>query len=167
MTIQDLGSIGELIAAVATVATLIYLATQIRQSKEEINQSNSLARFNSVRDVMDQFNELNKLIVTDATLRQVLEKPGELSTEESEQVYTYAMMFCAVWMSVQAAYDNGQIDEWLYNAALEDVSVELNRWPRFRWGVEKWLSNYPSNRHLKIFQPALSPVESSQVAPKR
>ena len=31
MTIQDLGSLGELIAAVATVATLGYLAMQIRQ----------------------------------------------------------------------------------------------------------------------------------------
>ena len=30
MTIQDLGSIGELVAAIATVATLIYLALQIR-----------------------------------------------------------------------------------------------------------------------------------------
>ena len=32
MTIQDLGSIGELIAAIATVATLAYLAVQIRQN---------------------------------------------------------------------------------------------------------------------------------------
>ena len=32
MTIQDLGSLGELIAAVATVVTLIYLALQIRAS---------------------------------------------------------------------------------------------------------------------------------------
>ena len=160
MTIQDLGSIGELIAALATVATLIYLATQIKQSKEQISQSNSLARFNAVRNVMDQFNELNKLIVTDKSLRQVLEKPDDLSPEESEQVYTYAMMFCAVWTSVQAAHDNGQIDEWLFEAVLEDVSVELNRWPRFRWGVEKWLSNYPQNRHLRVFQPALSPEET-------
>jgi hypothetical protein len=30
MTVQDLGSIGELVAAVATVATLAYLAIQIR-----------------------------------------------------------------------------------------------------------------------------------------
>ncbi len=157
MTLQDLGSIGELIAALATVATLIYLATQIRQSKEQISQSNSLARFNAVRDVMDQFNELNKLVVTDASLRQVLEKTGDLSPEESEQVYTYAMMFCAVWTSVQAAHDNDQIEDWLYDAACEDVSVELERWPRFRWGVEKWLANYPQNRELQIFQPALAP----------
>jgi hypothetical protein len=32
VTIQDLGSIGELVAAVATVATLFYLALQIRGS---------------------------------------------------------------------------------------------------------------------------------------
>ena len=32
MNIQDLGSIGELIAAIATVATLAYLALQIRQN---------------------------------------------------------------------------------------------------------------------------------------
>ena len=32
MTIQDLGSVGELIAAIATIATLAYLAIQIRQS---------------------------------------------------------------------------------------------------------------------------------------
>ena len=32
MTIQDLGSVGELIAAVATIATLAYLALQIRAS---------------------------------------------------------------------------------------------------------------------------------------
>ena len=32
MTIQDLGSLGELIAAVATVATLVYLAIQLKQN---------------------------------------------------------------------------------------------------------------------------------------
>ena len=34
MTIQDLGSIGELIAAVATVLTLVYLAVQIRANTQ-------------------------------------------------------------------------------------------------------------------------------------
>lgn len=35
MTIQDLGSLGEFIAAIATVATLGYLAVQIRQSTKQ------------------------------------------------------------------------------------------------------------------------------------
>ncbi len=36
MSIQDLGSIGELLAAIATVATLIYLALQIRENSKQL-----------------------------------------------------------------------------------------------------------------------------------
>jgi hypothetical protein len=40
MSIQDLGSLGELIAAIATVGTLIYLALQIRQNTAVVRTSN-------------------------------------------------------------------------------------------------------------------------------
>jgi hypothetical protein len=36
MTLQDLGHIGELLAAIATIATLVYLARQIRQSAKSV-----------------------------------------------------------------------------------------------------------------------------------
>jgi len=49
MTIQDLGSLGELIAAVVTVATLGYLATQVRQN-------NNLASGATQRELMNGFN---------------------------------------------------------------------------------------------------------------
>ena len=39
MSIQDLGSIGELIAAIAIVITLAYLAVQIRQSAKATRQA--------------------------------------------------------------------------------------------------------------------------------
>jgi hypothetical protein len=44
VTIQDLGSLGELIAAVATVATLIYLAAQIRQNTSTVRSSGAAAQ---------------------------------------------------------------------------------------------------------------------------
>jgi hypothetical protein len=44
LTIQDLGSIGELIAALATLATLAYLATQVKQAKREFQESSQRAR---------------------------------------------------------------------------------------------------------------------------
>jgi len=44
LTIQDLGSIGELIAAVATLVTLVYLATQVKQAKREFQESSERAR---------------------------------------------------------------------------------------------------------------------------
>jgi hypothetical protein len=44
VTIQDLGSIGELVAALATLVTLVYLATQVRQAKREFQESSQQAR---------------------------------------------------------------------------------------------------------------------------
>jgi hypothetical protein len=43
VTIQELGSLGELIAAVATVVTLIYLATQIRHNNKALDETTSAA----------------------------------------------------------------------------------------------------------------------------
>ena len=39
MSVQDLGSLGELIAAIATVATLIYLALQIKNNTKAVKSS--------------------------------------------------------------------------------------------------------------------------------
>lgn len=69
MTIQDLGSLGELVAAIATVATLIYLAIQIRAS-------NRLARAEASRTPNSDLNSINAAFGTDplfrASMRQIL-----------------------------------------------------------------------------------------------
>ena len=43
MTIEDLGNLGELIAAIATVATLIYLAQQIRRNSKSTEGASAQA----------------------------------------------------------------------------------------------------------------------------
>ena len=43
MSIQDLGALGELVAAIATVVTLAYLALQIRQNTKSPNESRKVA----------------------------------------------------------------------------------------------------------------------------
>jgi len=51
MTITELGSLGELLAAVATIATLIYLALQIRNNT-------SVARAEAAREFSNSWNTL-------------------------------------------------------------------------------------------------------------
>ena len=51
VTIQELGSLGELIAALATVATLVYLATQIRYARLAASDASRQARAESVREM--------------------------------------------------------------------------------------------------------------------
>lgn len=51
MTIQELGSLGEFVAALATVVTLAYLATQIRYARMAASDSSRQARAESVREM--------------------------------------------------------------------------------------------------------------------
>jgi hypothetical protein len=51
VSIQDVGSVGELIAAIATVATLAYLALQIRQS----NRANQLIAIARLAEATEQW----------------------------------------------------------------------------------------------------------------
>ena len=46
MTIQDLGSIGEFVAALATLVALVYVALQIRQNTTQIKENSKLVRAN-------------------------------------------------------------------------------------------------------------------------
>ena len=144
------GAAGEVLGAIAVLVTLIYLATQVRQS-------NNLARFNATTEIINQFNELNRLVSTDHALRKVLSKSNELLDDEREQVYNFAMMFCNVWVSAQIGHDNKQIDDEIYAACAKDVRIELARWPTFQQGVEHWLSNYPEHAERPIFQPVVRP----------
>jgi hypothetical protein len=44
MTLQDLGSLGELVGAIAVVVSLVYLAFQIRQNTRQIDHNTQAAR---------------------------------------------------------------------------------------------------------------------------
>ena len=145
-----LGAIGEICGAIAVLITLLYLATQIRQT-------NKMARFNTTREIMRQFNDLNRLYATDATIREVVLKKGGLSVEEDEQLYTYADMYCNAWATAQMAFDQGQIDKVLFDAVVKDVQVELNRWPSMRQPAERWLTNYPDMKTYEIFKAIKQP----------
>ncbi|ALO45754.1 hypothetical protein [Pseudohongiella spirulinae] len=50
MNLEDLGNIGELIAAIATIATLVYLALQIRQN-------NDATRISAGQSILSSLNE--------------------------------------------------------------------------------------------------------------
>ena len=61
MSIQDLGSIGELLAAIATIATLAYLAVQLRQNTASVRASSAVAYTEAIRST-------NLVIVQDPEL---------------------------------------------------------------------------------------------------
>jgi hypothetical protein len=64
VTIQDLGSIGELIGAIATVATLIYLAIQIRANTYAVQSA-------AAQSVHEAFATWYRMLAADAGLAQL------------------------------------------------------------------------------------------------
>jgi hypothetical protein len=71
VSLQDLGSIGELIAAIATVVTLVYLAIQIRHNSRAMDRSNEFAQASSIHDITLLFNELNWRLASDGELADI------------------------------------------------------------------------------------------------
>ena len=139
------GAVGEILGAVAVLLTLLYLAAQIRQA-------NKMARFETSREIVAQFNACNHLIATDATIREVLLNEGELSADEAEQLYSYVDMYCNAWSTTQVAFNQGLIDESIWAGVMRDVEVVMNRWPNMRQTVERWLNNYPDFKDFEVFR---------------
>jgi alkylated DNA nucleotide flippase Atl1 len=67
VTIQDLGSVGELVGAIATVATLFYLATQIRSSTRAMRSA-------SAQSVHESFATWYRMIASDGELSELTTK---------------------------------------------------------------------------------------------
>ena len=70
MTLQDLGSIGEFIAAIATLITLIYLAVQIRQNTRT-------TRSTAFQQVVDSFSEISLAIGMDREMSEIFSRANE------------------------------------------------------------------------------------------
>ena len=107
MTIQELGSLGELVAAIATVATLIYLALQIRHN----TQATRAASFHAISDSMNHVNVsiaqspgLARIFVVGSTER------GSLTEEERLQYDNVLLSYFHVFetMHYQARVGAGE-----------------------------------------------------------
>ena len=104
MTIQDLGSIGELIAAIATIATLVYLAIQIRYSTKT-------TRGNTHNYTATAWSELSLKIATDADLSALYalgrRSPEKLSKEEITRFYLVVDATMSQIENIWVQYKNG------------------------------------------------------------
>jgi hypothetical protein len=131
VSIQDLGSIGELVAALATLATLIYLAVQVRQNTRAIKS----ATFQNITAEMGRNVEP---ISANADLAAILVKgvhnPGSLTAEERLRL---SSVFVASFRRMESVYVQnklGSIDDEL-QAGFELSMATLLATP---FGIEWW-----------------------------
>jgi len=131
MSIQDLGSIGELIAALATLATLIYLAVQIRQNTRAIKSA-------TFQNITAEMGKNVQPISENADLAAILVKgvpdPGSLTAEERLRLSSVFLASLRRMESVYVQNKLGSIDDEL-QAGFELSMVTLLATP---FGSEWW-----------------------------
>ncbi len=133
MSIQDLGSIGELVAAIATVATLVYLAIQVRHNTRALKAST----FENVSSEMGQ-NVVPILMTSDLAdiYARVLQDPDSLSAGERVRISAMYVSSFRKLESVFVQTQLGSIDAE-YAEGFERSLISLGKTP---FGEQWWAS---------------------------
>jgi hypothetical protein len=82
MTLEDLGNIGEFVAAIGVIVSLVYLATQIRQNTKAVRSSASQAIAETRADFLKSIQYWDGLLDRDVwesrarSLTEVFAQPG-------------------------------------------------------------------------------------------
>lgn len=145
MTIQDLGNLGEFIAAIATLGTLAYLAAQIRQNTRFIRASSFQASSRDTFDIIDQVAldpELNRIYF--AGTRDY----ASLSPEDRRRFGTYMSSMLGRWENLVFQGEQGVLDPMEFSFFYENLRVAFSQ-P----GTQQW---WAKARHL--YQPKVQRV---------
>ena len=135
MTIQDLGSLGEFVAAAATIATLIYLGLQIRHNT-------SATRASAFHAVYDSMNNVNLSVTQNPELARIwlagCEDRSALAAEDKHRYDLTLLSYFHVFetMHYQASVGAGARD---LVVAEERSLRELAAAP----GVRQWWAENP------------------------
>jgi hypothetical protein len=111
VTIEQLGSVGELVGAIATIGTLWYLAIQIRQSSRTDRAANFVQIMSDGQVIWDSIVESDE--IADIYLRGLVSF-GQLS--ETERI-RFHMIFSKHFSNAQLAFrlhQEGALDAELY-----------------------------------------------------
>jgi uncharacterized iron-regulated membrane protein len=130
VTIQELGSIGEFVAAIATIATLAYLAFQIRQNTKTVRATNYESVLNGLRD-------FHALIAQDGELADIWVRGSEdLASLKPQEYVRFNMLLYNVFTNFGIAlhlHEQGMIEHRLLRI-FEDGLI----WMLTRSGVLAW-----------------------------
>jgi hypothetical protein len=136
VTIQELGSIGELVAAVATVATLGYLALQIRQNTESARIAAELEIGKQNADFHSRMNAQPELL---RIWDEAAEDSTSLSLDDRRRFVWLAAEIFLMYEGHYASYQRGYISEDAWHAKMSALQGLLENplveeWWRVRMG---------------------------------
>lgn len=121
MTLQDLGNVGEFVAAIATIITLVYLAVQIRQNTKSV-------RMTAEMGVSQQIATWASRVTEDPEIGRIYDKaaeaPHDLTEDERRRLLWFVSELFMLLEGQYQIYKEGHIAEDSWNAKV-NVMVGL------------------------------------------
>jgi hypothetical protein len=117
MTLQDWGSIGEILGAVAVLCSLIYLAVQIRQNTRSVEA-------NTMQDLSEGYKGIYLTMATDPILAPIMLKQAngiELTEEEDFRLFAFQAV---VWRATENMFFQAQ--RGTIDASYLDIRVKAS-----------------------------------------
>ena len=148
MTIQNLGSLGELIAAVATLATLVYLTIQIRQNTRALHGTFHDSHVNRMQ-------AWQMAVATHPELSSIwhrAQQGDELTEQERNRLGLLRNYTMIGTEAVYYQFARGNIDPEIWRAQLNRIRAGLEQPDLRRWWRE--------DRTFTFTQPFEALVES-------
>ena len=137
MTLQDWGSIGEVVGAIAVVVTLIYLAKQIRLNTHEMEESRKLALAQTYQMRSDALQAMLVAAADSEHIGPIIIKLTGLGYPENVEALKglddtewrrFRMWQIAQqthWDNMHYQYQHGYLDSEYYDDAFKDRVVRL------------------------------------------
>lgn len=147
MTLQDLGSIGEIVAATATVASLVYVALQIRSNTSAVRSA-------AAQSVHEAFASWYHLLASDASLSQLvtdgLRDYESLSETDRARFVATFMAFLSYSQDAYIKWREGALSPELWRG-WEFVMMNLVNAPggKVFWGERGYCFGEDFQRHVE------------------
>ena len=101
MTLQDWGSIGEILGAVAVLCSLIYLAVQIRQNTRSVEA-------NTMQDLSEAYKNVLLTVATDPILAPIMLKQANGIELTEEEDFRIGAFHAVIWRAMENMFLQAQ-----------------------------------------------------------
>ncbi len=116
----------ELGGITAVIISLLFVALEIRQS-------NRIALSQSETDFRSRVIEIQSRVIENddiaAALVKMRSEDAQLTPEENEKIYAWAISLQTNWKSVSAAFEHGLVSQSTMNTILEAPTVNISKYP--------------------------------------
>ena len=124
MSLEDLGNIGEFVAAIGVIVSLVYLAAQIRQNTKTVRTSTYQA-------VLDYSSRVNELVLSNPHVERIYRVGrrdlAQLHEDERPQFRLLLAHIMNMYETMFLQYRRGTLDEEYWNARMVGLRAVLSQ----------------------------------------